>query len=94
MPFIAFTALKLFMNQYAVYYTGPCPHPTHVFSARVGISKVFFCGQLAVSIIEEQWDQSVVLGIRARTRLPEKFTSKWCILSAFLGFNKSNWTFL
>ena len=56
------TALKLFMNQYAVYYPGPCSHHTHVFRARVGISKVFFCGQRAVSIIEEQWDQSVVLG--------------------------------
>ena len=83
MPFIAFTALKLFMNQYAVYYPGPCLLHTHVFRARVGISKVFFCGQRAVSVIEEQWDQNVVLG----TRLPEKFTSKWCILSAFLGFN-------
>ena len=87
MPFIAFTALKLFMNQYAVYYPGPCSHHTHVFRARVGISKVFFCGQWAVSIIEEQWDQSDVLSTRARTRLPEKYTSKWCILSAFLGFN-------
>ena len=59
----------------------------HVFRARFGISKVFFCDQRAVSFNEEQWDQSVVLGTRARTRLPEKFTSKWCILSAMLGFN-------
>ena len=68
-----------------VYNPGSCSHHTHVYRARVGISKVFFCGQRAVSIIEEQWDQSVVLG--TRTRLTEKLTSKWCILSAFLGFN-------
>ena len=65
MSFIAFPALKLFMNQYAVYYPGPCSHQTHVFRARVGISKVSFCGQRAVSIIEEQRDQSGVLGTRA-----------------------------
>ena len=70
MPFIAFTALKLFMNQYAVYYPGPCSHQTHVFRARVGISKVFFRGQRDVSIIEEQRDQSGVSGTRACTRLP------------------------
>ena len=41
MPFIVFTALKLFMNRYAVYYPGPCSHQTHVFRARVGTSKRF-----------------------------------------------------
>ena len=65
MPFIAFTALTLFMNQYAVYYPGPCSHQTHIFRARVGISKVFFCDQGAVSIIEEQRYQSGVLGTLA-----------------------------
>ena len=69
MPFITFTALKLFMNQYAVYYRGSCSHHTHVIRARVGISKVFFYGQRAVSIIEEQWDQGGVLGTRARARV-------------------------
>ena len=62
MPFIAFTALKLFMNQYAVYYPRPCSHHTHVFRARVGISKVFFCGQRALTIIEEHWDQKRCFG--------------------------------
>ena len=73
MPFKGFTALKLFtcMNQYAVYYPGLCSHHTHVFRARVCISKVFFCGQLAVSIIEEQWDQKRCFGypcLHASTR--------------------------
>ena len=58
--------------------------PGHV-SASQRFSSVH--GQRAVSIIEEQWDQSVMFGTRARTRLPEKFTSKLCILSAFLSFN-------
>ena len=41
-----------------------------MFRARVGISKVFLCGQRAVSIIEEQRGKSGVLGTRVCTRLP------------------------
>ena len=83
---LLFIALKLFMNQYAVYYPGPCSHHAHVFRARVGHLKGFLLWSTG-RIIEEQWDHSGVLGTRARTRLPEKYTSIWCILSAFLGFN-------
>ena len=74
------------MNQYAIYYPGPCSHQTHVFRARVGISKVFFCGQRAVSIIEEQRDQSGVLGTHACTRLPVAVQVKGGI---FLGMPRS-----
>ena len=74
------------MNQYAVYYLGPCSHQTHVFGARVGILKVFFCGQRAVSIIEEQRDQSGVLGTHVCTRLPVAVQVKGGL---FLGMPRS-----